>query len=434
MLAHEVDGVVQRREHPEPEQVELDQAGAGAVVLVPLQHRALVHPRPLDRAHLDHRPVADHHAAGVDAEVTRRVLDLERQLEHRLGDRAVGLCRRGRHAAPPVDLLRPGVLLAGLEAERLGHVAHRRARPVRDHVGDLGGVMAPVAFVDVLDHLLPPVALDVDVDVGRAVALGRQEPLEQQPERHGVGGRDADRVADRRVGGAPPALAEDVGAAAELDDVPHDQEVPGEVELLDQRQLVVDRRPRPGPQRQVLRTGGTFAVAAPGALLGHPAEVLHLGEPGRARERRQLRRDERQVERRRPADLGRPLDHARVAPEPLGLLGPRAQMRSRRRRQPRVDLVEAAARSHRGERRRQPALGRGGVVDVVRRHALDTLAMGELDEGVVAGRVERVAVVPQLDEHPIAPERVDQPEQLASSRSRPVGDQRRREPPPCGTR
>ena len=108
----------------------------------------------------------------------------------------------------------------------------------------------PCLRVDVLDDLLAPVALDVDVDVRRAVALGRQEALEQQAERHGVGGGDAEGVADGRVGGAPPALAEDVRAAAELDEVPHDEEVAGEAELLDDRQLVVDRAPRPGPQRR----------------------------------------------------------------------------------------------------------------------------------------------------------------------------------------
>ena len=108
--------------------------------------------------------------------------------------------------------------------------------------------MAPVALVDVLDHLFPSATFDVDVDVGRTVTLGRQEPLEQQPERHRIGRRDADGVADRRVGSTPPTLAEDVRAATELDDVPHDQEVAGEVELFDQRQLVVDRLPRTGSQ------------------------------------------------------------------------------------------------------------------------------------------------------------------------------------------
>ena len=62
-------------------------------------------------------------------------------------------------------------------------------------------------------------------------------------------------------------------------------------------------------------------------------------------------------------------------------------------------------------------------MDVVGRHALDALAVGEFDERIVPGGVERVAVVPQLDEHPVAPERVDQAEQLAARRSRAVGHQ-----------
>ena len=52
-------------------------------------------------------------------------------------------------------------------------------------------------------------------------------------------------------------------------------------------------------------------------------------------------------------------------------------------------------------------------------------AGGELGEGVVAGRVERVAMVPQLDEHPVAPEGLDEPVQLPPGRRRTVVDQRR---------
>src|SRR3546814_4226259 len=70
--------------------------------------------------------------------------------------------------------------------------------------------------------------LDVDVDVRRPVALGRQEPLEEQAEADGVGVGDAEGVADGAVGGAPPPLAEDALAAAEVDDVPHHQEVRSE--------------------------------------------------------------------------------------------------------------------------------------------------------------------------------------------------------------
>ena len=182
------------------------------------------------------------------------------------------------HRPPAVDALGPGVLLAGGVAERLGHVADRRAGPVGDDVGDLGGVVAAVLAVDVLDDLLAAVALDVDVDVRRAVALGRQEALEQQAERHGVGGGDAEGVADRRVGRRATALAVDVGAAAELDEVPDDEEVAGEAEVLDDVELTVDRLPRPRPQREVLVRCGPLAVAAAPALLDDAAQVGHLAQ------------------------------------------------------------------------------------------------------------------------------------------------------------
>ena len=62
-------------------------------------------------------------------------------------------------------------------------------------------------------------------------------------------------------------------------------------------------------------------------------------------------------------------------------------------------------------------------MDVVGRHTLDALTVSEFDECVVAGRVEWVTVIPQLDQHPVAPERVDEPEQLTSGRGRAIGDE-----------
>ena len=280
VLADEIDGVVQGRQHPQAEEVELDEPGGGAVVLVPLQHGAIGHPPPLHRAHLDHRAVADHHPPGVDAEVAGGILDLGGEVEHLVGDRSgpvLVVLRLGhRHRPPAVDALRPGVLLAGGVAERLGHVADRRARPVGDHVGDLGGVVAAVLVVDVLDDLLAAVALDVDVDVRRAVALGRQEAFEQQAEGHGVGGGDPEGVADRRVGGRATPLAVDVGSAAELDEVPDDQEVTGEPEVLDDVELTVDRLPRPGSQGEVLVRCGPLAIAVTSTLLDDATQMVHF--------------------------------------------------------------------------------------------------------------------------------------------------------------
>ena len=226
--------VLHRAEDPQAEEVELDQPHPGAAVLVPLQHRAGVHPAALDRAHLAHRPLGQHHPAGVDAQVPRRTQQLVGELDHRCRDVVLVLHRDG---PPGVDLLGPRVLLADGVAERLGHVPDRRLGSVADHVGHLGGVAPAVPAVDLLDHLLAPVGVEVDVDVRLLVAGRGQEPLERQVVDDRVDGGDVEHVADHRVGRRSPALAEDPALPGEVDHVVHDQEVAGEVLLLDHRQL-----------------------------------------------------------------------------------------------------------------------------------------------------------------------------------------------------
>ena len=46
----QVDALLDRRQHPEPEQVDLEEAGVGARVLVPLAHLPALHRRRLHRA------------------------------------------------------------------------------------------------------------------------------------------------------------------------------------------------------------------------------------------------------------------------------------------------------------------------------------------------------------------------------------------------
>ena len=161
--------------------------------------------------------------------------------------------------------------------------------------------------------------------------------------------------------------------------------------------------------------GRPFAVAVASTLHDDLAEVRHLARAVGARERRQRRGDEGEIERRRPPDLGSQLDDTRIAGEAAALLGAGAEVGASCRRQPRIELGQAAAGPHGGQRRGQPALGGRGVVGVRRGDAADVVAGGQLGEHVVASRIERVAVVPQLDEDTVAPERLDQPLQLPAS-------------------
>ncbi len=120
--------------------------------------------------------------------------------------------------------------------------------------------MAPVLRVDVLDHLLSSLVLEIHVDVGRLIALARYESLEQQRHPRRVDFRDAETEAHGRVGGGTAALAEDAAPAREVDDVVHGEEVRLVTEFLDQCEFVLDecadgrgRALRPAPPLTLLR-------------------------------------------------------------------------------------------------------------------------------------------------------------------------------------
>ena len=104
--------------------------------------------------------------------------------------------------------------------------------------------------------------LEIDIDVGRLLALLRQEALEQEVDLGGIDGGDAETVADRRIGGRPAPLAQDrlLPRPRETDDVMDGEEIARIVELLDQRQLLLEHRPDLG--RNAVRIA--FARARPG--------------------------------------------------------------------------------------------------------------------------------------------------------------------------
>ena len=92
------------------------------------------------------------------------------------------------------------------QAHHLAHFAHGGAAAIGDDRGGQPGALAAIAGIDILDHLLAPLMLEVDVDVGGFLALLRDEALEQQFDLVGVDRRDPDDIADSGIGGRPPPL------------------------------------------------------------------------------------------------------------------------------------------------------------------------------------------------------------------------------------
>src|SRR5215213_3817135 len=146
----------------------------------------------------------------------------ELEMVHRLGE--------------PIDL-------GGIDRQRLPHLARSAPAAVRDDIGGHRSAELAVSLVHILDRALTPVAArQVEIDVGPLAALLGEKALEEQVHADRIDGCDPEAVADGAVRRRPPALDEDVVLPAEIDDVPDNQEVAGEIELLDQVQLTGDLR------------------------------------------------------------------------------------------------------------------------------------------------------------------------------------------------
>ena len=246
-LRQQIERALERGEHAQRQHVYLQQAERFEVVLVPLDHAALRHGRVLDRHHARQLVARDHETADVLRQVAREADQGPGQLQPLPGDRGVGVEagfeQPRRQLVPSVEpLVAPGqpVDPRFVQPERPAHVAHRAADAVGGQGRRQGGAVAAVAAVDVLDHFLAPLVLEVDVDVRRLIALAADEALEQQHRLHRVDRRDAQAEAHRRVGRRPTALAQDALRAGELHHVVHGEEEGLVLQLGDQLQLALD--------------------------------------------------------------------------------------------------------------------------------------------------------------------------------------------------
>ena len=264
LAPHLVDlehAALDRREHAEPEQVDLQEGGVGAGVLVPLDDLAALHRRRDHRAEVDQGLGRDHHAARVLGEVTGESLGFGREFDQRAparragafladdgGDELadlLGLAVEAEGAGDPLDLPRR-------QTERLADLAHRAAWAVGREGGDQGGVIVAVALDHPRDQPLADVAGEVEVDVGHRGRFGVEEPPGEEFGLDGIDVGEAGQVADDRGDARPssPPRRQDragrVGAtdlegdvAGQLEHVAVQEEEAGEVEVADDPELVL---------------------------------------------------------------------------------------------------------------------------------------------------------------------------------------------------
>ena len=126
------------------------------------------------------------------------------------------------HARHPVNV-------AIAHAQRAANVPQRRLGAQCSKGDDLGHAVVAEAVYNVMEHLVPPVVLEVQVDIGHLLAFKVEEPLEDQPVFQRVHVGDAQAIEGHTGSGATPDSIFDTTAADEADDIPDHQEVVGEV-------------------------------------------------------------------------------------------------------------------------------------------------------------------------------------------------------------
>ncbi len=207
----------------------------------------------------------------------------------------------------------------------------------------------PYFSVQVLDHLLAPLVLEVHVDVRRLVPFPRDEALEQHAHAGRIDLRDAEGVAHRGISGRAAPLAQDAAAARELHDVVDGEEVRLVAQLRDERELVLDQLTHAGGHaggkaRAQSLLGDLSQVR--GRRVARGRELLRVlvaqaveGEGAALRDAHSLGQQPGRVELREPHA------HAQV---PLGVGVERAARFGHRRAQPDRGqrVLQRAARAH----------------------------------------------------------------------------------------
>ncbi len=250
---HHVERTVDCRKHPERQAIDLEQSDGVEVVLVPLNDGALGHCRVLDRDHPLERIACDDEAADVLRQVAGETEQVAGQRDRAANDRMARIESRLVNAigvdgtpVPPCERARQPVELGGLEPQRAADVAHGTLRAVGDERRGKRRAVTSVLAEDVLHHFLASLVLEIDIDVGRLIALAADEALEQHRTARRIDLGDAERIANGGIGGRAASLAQDVLRARECNDVVDGEEVRLVAQLGDQRELALDLRAHVG--------------------------------------------------------------------------------------------------------------------------------------------------------------------------------------------
>src|SRR5215212_1022004 len=249
------------REHPQREEIDLDEPGIITGIFIPLTQVASLHGGGLHRYQIDEGSGGDDHPAGMLADVSWKPGELPGQLYQiapgrRLQTRRVlrDTCQLQAEISGLTRLAELGdaIEIGDRNAERLPDVTERGAEAVGRESADEGGVVGTEALVDAFDQALTDLARKVEIDIRNGAHLIVDEPAKHQVVCQWIDVGEPDQVADDRADGGPTPASRrkrgreavhtadlDRDLARKLQQVAIEQEKAGQPVSGDQLQLLL---------------------------------------------------------------------------------------------------------------------------------------------------------------------------------------------------
>ncbi len=122
-----------------------------------------------------------------------------------------------------------------IKAKSLAHLTCCRSPAIGDDVRRHGGAQLAIALINVLDGALAIIsARKVQINIRPFAALFRQKALKQQLHTDWVNRGDTERITNGAIGCGAPALDQNSFLAAKANDVPDNQEIAFQMQLVDE--------------------------------------------------------------------------------------------------------------------------------------------------------------------------------------------------------
>ena len=247
MGGNKVKTAPDRAQHAQRQHINFQHAQRVQVILIPFDESPVCHSCISDWNHFVETLIGDDETADMLRQMTRETDQFAGHIQ------CHGKRRRFRikpgfanmfgwwwsAAAAPVQRQKRTGDIAG-QPHRFGDLAHSRTATIGDHRCRDAGAFTPVFLVNILDDFFAPLMFEININIGRLIALGRNKTFKQQIQSAGVDSRDAEAIAHGRISRRAAPLTQNALTAGKLNQIVNGQKIRRIRKLSNEFQLIAN--------------------------------------------------------------------------------------------------------------------------------------------------------------------------------------------------